>query len=91
MGPVGRPYSKANTTLRLGNPASSSISQTTLHTFPDQGHDDIVKLGQGGLILPKLHVVERPVPRHMRLQGAVFLPVVLASLKEGETLVGPLC
>ena len=67
------------------------MSQTTLHTFPDQGHDDIVKLGQGGLILPELHVVERPVPPHVRLQGAVSPPLVLASLEEGETLIGPLC
>ena len=78
-------------TLRLRDLVSSSMSQTKLHTSPDQRHDDIVKLGQGSLVLPELHMVERPVPPHVRLQGAVFPPLILASFEEGKTLFGPLC
>ena len=62
-----------------------------MFTFPDQGHDDVVELGQSGLVLSQLHVVEGPVPRHVRPQGAVLPPVVFAPLEEGQPLVWTLC
>ena len=62
-----------------------------VHTFPDQRHDDVVELCEGGLVLSELHVVEGPVPRHVRSQGTVLSPVVLATLEEFEPLVWPLC